>query len=133
MKRELERVRGSGLGELQGMLKEVIPPELVGRHASNGRRRRLPQEVAFWAFLSQALSEDSSCAQAVARVQSWSAAAELPVPSADTSSYCKARQRLPEEMLEAIHEHLVEGLDRSLGGDYRWRGRALKAVDGSSV
>jgi hypothetical protein len=91
------------------------------------------QAVVFWAFLAQVLSEDSSCARAVAMVQNWCRRIGLPVPSPNTGSYTKARQNLPKAMLDGVHGELCSSLDRNLTQEDLWRGHVIKAVDGSSV
>jgi hypothetical protein len=38
---------------------------------ANRRRRSLPPDVTFWAFVAQALSPKSSCREIVARIEAW--------------------------------------------------------------
>ena len=57
--------------------------------------------VTVWVFLSQCLSPDHSCRDAVARLIAWRVARGLKPCSADTGAYCTARNDLPEE---ALHE-----------------------------
>jgi len=110
-----------------------ITPELIDQHNHTRRRRVYPHDVTFWAFLSQTISPDGSCARAVAQVQQWMRSRQQPVPSAATTSYVDARQALPLELLQAVHQSLCDQLDRSLGADARWRGFPVKAIDGTSV
>lgn len=120
-------------GQLSSLFSGVISLESVASHAANRRDREFPDPVTFWAFLAQALSEDRSCARAVAEVQSWRQAHGHPLPSADTSSYCKARLRLPMELVDAVHGDLNASLERSMPSDLLWHGHVVKAIDGSSV
>jgi len=120
-------------GELASELGDVIPAELVAASTTVQRRRCYSQEVTFWAFLSQILSEDGSCSRAVARIQSWCRDHGLPIPSADTSSYCKARQRLPMELLDAIQNRTKNTLDTQMPNELLWCGHVVKAIDGTSV
>ena len=133
LRKERRKLIDQSPGELSAQLCEAIDPQLVANCAENQRRRLFTNEVTFWAFLSQVLSEDGSCARAVAAVQSWSLDHDLVLPSADTSSYCKARQRLPLAMLDAIHDEVTRSLDGQMPGDLRWHGHIVKAFDGSSV
>jgi hypothetical protein len=89
--------------------------------------------VTFWGFLTQVLSEDASCAKAVARIQQWCRQLKLPVPSANTTSFVEARQRLPESMLEGIHQEVYDELERHSSKEDRWRGHVVKAVDATSA
>lgn len=120
-------------GQLSALFADVIAPALVASLALNPRLRHFPHEVTFWAFLSQTLSQDRSCARAVAEVQNWCKDHGHPVPSSDTSSYCKARQRLPLTMIEALQNDLRASLERATPTALLWHGHVTKAVDGSSV
>lgn len=120
-------------GQLSALFADVIAPELVASLADNQRDREYPDPVTFWAFLGQVLSEDGACRRAVAEVQQWRQQQGQNPPSADTSSYCKARQRLPQAMLDGVHEHLRSTLACQTPQDWLWHGRVVKAIDGSSV
>ena len=52
--------------------------------------------VTVWVFLSQCLSPDHSCREAVARLAAWRTAQGLTSCSADTGAYCTARDAVPE-------------------------------------
>jgi hypothetical protein len=51
--------------------------------------------VTLWTFLNQVLSLDHCCLKTVAYLNAHRTARGQKPCSADTSSYCKARQRLP--------------------------------------
>src|SRR6185369_1999376 len=53
--------------------------------------------VTLWVFLGQVLSADHSCRSAVARLIAHRVARGQKACSAETSAYCQARKRLPEE------------------------------------
>jgi hypothetical protein len=84
-------------------------------------------------FLSQVLSEDHSCDEAVDRLQKVRYGHGLPEVSTETTSYCDARIRLPE----GIFWELVRRTGRSIHdrADPSWlfHGRPVKVVDGSTV
>jgi len=126
-------VRSRCPGPLSAQLADVIRPEWLEEASGPQRRRHFSHEVTFWAFLNQILEEDGSCANAVAQIQSWLQEAGRPLPSTDTSSFCKARQRLPLSMLVNIHRRLQTCLDQEAGSELLWRGHVVKAIDGSSV
>ena len=54
---------------LSKQLNSEISPELLSSQSATQRDRIYPNAVTFWAFLAQVLSDDGSCARAVARVQ----------------------------------------------------------------
>jgi putative transposase len=89
--------------------------------------------VTVYVFLSQCLSPDHSCRDAVARLIAWRVAGGLKPCSADTGAYCTARNDLPEEV---VHELACDS-GRQIEGEapetWRWLGRKVRAVDGSTV
>jgi DDE family transposase len=97
------------------------------------RNRLFAPLVTLWVFLSQVLDPDPSCRQAVARFLAWRAAHGQPSCSADTGAYCKARQRLPEGLLAHLTRVTGRGLQEQAPAGWRWLGRTVKVVDGSTV
>jgi hypothetical protein len=89
--------------------------------------------VTLCTFLSQVLSDDHSCRAAVARLLAWRTAQGLPPCSADTGGYCKARQRLPETLLPRLVRDTADGLQKGAPESWRFHGRAVTLVDGSTV
>jgi hypothetical protein len=89
--------------------------------------------VTVWVFLSQCLSPDHSCRDAVTRLMAWRLAYGLKPCSADTGAYCTARSDLPEEALHRlVLETGMETEDQSPAA-WLWRGRKVRVVDGSTV
>jgi hypothetical protein len=69
------------------------------RHCNYPWRERIYTPwITLGIFLSQILSDDHSCDDAVARFQKFRYDQGLPAVAPETSSYCQARQRLPEEL-----------------------------------
>ena len=89
--------------------------------------------VTLWVFLSQVLDPDGSCRAALARFLAWRAARGLPPCSADTSAYCKARGRLPEGLLARLTRDTGRQTQDEAPPAWRWEGRTVKVVDGSTV
>src|SRR3990172_8714246 len=86
--------------------------------------------VTLWTFLSQVLSADHSCREAVARLRAFLTADGQPPCAPGTGAYCKARQRLPEKACARLAcdvggELHAKIRDRSVLG-----GRPVKLVDG---
>jgi Transposase DDE domain len=97
------------------------------------RERLFSPLVTLWVFLSQVLDPDGSCRAAVARFLAWRAARRLPACSADTSAYCKARARLPEGLLARLTRDTGRQPQDEAPPAWRWEGRTVKVVDGSTV
>ncbi len=84
-------------------------------------------------FLRQALSEDRSCQRAVNDTAVTRVAANLPQCSTRTGAYCRARQRLPTALISALTRHSGQHMTERVPPAWRWRGRAVRLVDGTTV
>lgn len=89
--------------------------------------------VTLWAFIAQVLDADHSCRKAVSRVVAYCAVIGLPMPSALTGGYCRARKRLAENLLHRLMGEVGVSLQQKATGNNLWCGRCVKIVDGSSV
>jgi putative transposase len=89
--------------------------------------------VTVWVFLSQCLSPDHSCRDAVARLIAWRLAEGLSPCSADTGAYCTARGDLPEEALHALVRETGQPAEDHSPETWRWQGRRVRVVDGSTI
>jgi len=89
--------------------------------------------VTVWVFLSQCLSPDHSCRDAVARLIAWRLARGLRPCSADTGAYCTARGDLPEEALHALVRDTGRQTEDRSPETWLWHGRKVRVVDGSTV
>ncbi len=119
--------------DIARQLRDEISPELLETHNSSKRVRCYPQPLVFWSFLGQVASGDSSCARAVAKIQTWAAQQKIQIPSAGTARFCAARQALPLEMLQAVHHDLYAQLEANLPQSAHWRGLRIRAEDGTSA
>ncbi len=89
--------------------------------------------VTLWVFLSQCLSPDHSCRDAVARLIAWRVARGLKPCSADTGAYCTARNDLPEDVLHELLRDTGKQIEEASPPDWLWLERKVRAVDGSTV
>jgi len=89
--------------------------------------------VTFWTFFWQMLSPDRSCRCALKRLAAWMSSRGQELNDEDTSPYCKARARLPESALRRLTRLLGSQAHHQAPQPWRWCGRAVKAVDGSTV
>lgn len=112
---------------------DVLPAGFLSEIDPTKRNRHFGCVRVFWAWLAQVIEGNASCSKAVSMIQSWHRAHGLPAPSADTSSYCKGRQRLCKDFLTKIGECVDEHLQRHVHEADLWNGMVLKAIDGSSV
>ena len=89
--------------------------------------------TTIWGFLSQVLSEDHSCRDAVSRIIAHRAASGLKVCSPNTASYCNARARIPTAVLGRLAKQTAQQLQAGLPDGWRWNGRSVFIADGSHV
>ena len=108
----------------------LLKPTARGAHS---RRRFFPQDLTFWAFLSQVLSPESPCRETVRKVQAWYAVRRQPRPGSGTAGYCRARSRLSRDTLLGIHQHGADELQRRVSDEQLWCGRHVKVIDGTGV
>lgn len=53
--------------------------------------------------------------------------------SLNTGPYCKARQRLPLGLIEAVAREVATAAQATEAEHWRWRGREIKLIDGTTV
>jgi hypothetical protein len=125
------------LSQYQEAFGEFIPKTRLVATASgkNSRERIYTPLVTFWAFLAQVLERDAPCRHAVRRIIAWwhYQKPNQPVPSTATTSYCDARARLENSVLQQIGDDLSDRLERNIPSDQLWQGRHVKIVDGTTV
>jgi hypothetical protein len=106
---------------------------VLDEHGVQFRDRLFNPFTTLWGFLSQVLSDDHSCRDAVSRVIAHRAANGLAVCSPNTTSYCNARGRLPTGVLRALAKRAAGELQASAPGRWKWNGRSVFIADGSHV
>jgi Transposase DDE domain len=84
-------------------------------------------------FLSQILSSDHSCGDALDRFQKYLKDCGLPPVANDTASYCEARQRLPEEVVWELARRSGQSIHDKADVQWLFAGRPVKLLDGSTV
>lgn len=97
------------------------------------RERLYPPTVVLSMFMRQALEADSSCQKAVNGWAVQRAADGLRPCSVRTGGYCRARQRLPLEMVSTLGRETGRLLREKALGKWLWRGRTVKLVDGTGI
>jgi hypothetical protein len=129
------KLRTESISELQEAFGSMIHEVLLcpQQNGIGSRQRRFSPLLTFWAFLSQVISPNSSCREAVRKVQAWWALRGQVEISPDTSAYCQARARLPEKTLGCIHEQLADRLESNVPSQSLWLGRNVRIVDGTNL
>lgn len=107
--------------------------ETTEAHLPEHRERLYPPTVTLSMFMMQALNEDGSCQKAVNGWAARRAAEGLSANSIRTGGYCRARQRLSIEMVQALARQAGCLLNRRAPRRWLWRKRVVKLVDGSGI
>jgi hypothetical protein len=89
--------------------------------------------VTVWVFLSQCLSPDHSCRDAVSRLVAWRTARGLKPCSTETSAYCIARDALGEETCRKLVRRTGRDIESQAPDEWLWQGRRVRVVDGSTI
>jgi hypothetical protein len=104
-------------------------------HARNHqwRNRIYTPWITLSMFLSQVLSSDHSCGDALERFQRYRKDCGLPPVADDTASYCEARQRLPEQVVWDLFRRSGQSVHEKADAKWLFAGRPVKLIDGSTV
>jgi hypothetical protein len=125
-------VQGAGHA-LSEVLSRAELEKSVQRYAGSYRDRMYPPLVTLRLFIDQVMSADQSCQDAVARSLSARVSEGLRPSGLNTGAYCKARQRLPAELLTHLCQATGQRLCAAQPAAWRWRGREVKLIDGITV
>ena len=107
--------------------------ETTEAHLPEHRERLYPPTVTLSMFMKQALEQDGSCQKAVNGWAARRAAEGLTAQSIRTGGYCRARGRLPIEMVTALTRESGQLLSALAHSGWGWRGRVVKLVDGTGI
>lgn len=97
------------------------------------RERLFPPTETLAMFLTQAMHPDRSCQQVVNHAAMTHLISGRKPCSASTGGYCRARQRLPLDMVAALVRATGERVDQEIPASWRWRGRRIRIIDGTTV
>jgi Transposase DDE domain len=105
----------------------------LNQHQVTFRDRIFSPVTTIWGFLSQVLSDDHSCRDAVSRILAHRAASGLEPCSPNPASYCNARSRLPTAVLRTLAKNTAQQLQDGIPLPWKWHGRNVFIADGSHV
>jgi hypothetical protein len=115
------------------ILTEASIRDVLDEHGVVFRDRVFSPVTTIWGFLTQVLSEDHSCRDAVSRIIAHRAVSGDPGCSPNTASYCNARSRLLTSVLATLATRTANELETSAAEAWKWHGRSVFIMDGSSV
>ncbi|MCG8363742.1 MAG: IS4 family transposase [Pseudanabaenales cyanobacterium] len=117
--------------------REILPADrleaILTEEGITYRNRVYTPVVTLWAMLYQVLSVDKSLRNTVKCITTWLTAAGGDPPSSDTGAYSKARNRLPESLLQRLVPETAEQLEQTVPKAQYWCGHRVKVFDGTTV
>jgi len=125
-------VQGSGVG-LCDVLSAGALEQAVQQYAGEYRDRVYPPLRTLALFMGQALSQDGACQDAVARYASERSGKGMRPCSLSTGPYCKARSRLPLELVVQLQRQVGRHMVQQLPQSWCWHARPVKLLDGTTV
>ena len=97
------------------------------------RERSFPPTETLSLFLAQAMNADRSCQNIVNEVALTKSLYGMAPCSSNTGSYCKARKRLPVEMVSELVRHTGREMSKHTPQLWKWKGRSVRLIDGTTV
>jgi hypothetical protein len=89
--------------------------------------------ITVWVFLSQCLSADHSCRDAVGRLVAWLAARGRRSCSPKTGAYCTARDKLPRAVCRQLLRETGRRPEQDAPAEWLWHGRRVRVADGTTL
>src|SRR3954447_7087678 len=105
------------------VLTEARILDVLSKHGVEYRDRVFGPVTTIWGFLSQVLSDDHSCRDAVTRIIAHRAANGSAGCSPNPASYCTARGRLHTAVLRTLARRTAQQLQAAAAGEWSWNGR----------
>ena len=111
------------------------PPllDVVEQHLPPHRERLYTPTTTLSLFLAQAMNADASCQNTVNHHVVERVFNGLSACSTTTGAYCKARTRLPQNMIAELAKQTGQLILEQIPNSWRWQGRRVKLVDGTTV
>ena len=114
----------------------LTAPELLDQVESllpEHRERLFPPTETLSMFLAQAMSADRSCQFAVNDASIKRLIGGLSPCSTHTGAYCRARKRLPLEMVSTLTRYTGKWVTQNTPEAWYWKDRPVRLVDGATV
>jgi len=129
-------MRHASQADAYSLFNLLTGPELFEKVESllpEHRERLYPPTETLSIFVAQALSADRSCQKAVDEVAVRRVSLGLSQCSTHTGGYCRARARLPVEMVRELARYTGEWISAHAPPAWCWRGRAVHLVDDTTL
>lgn len=116
------------------VIKQLLPAEglrqIIQDIGLEYRERLFTPVATMWLWLKQRLEPGTGCREVVAGAFARGLVEGQEPVSTDCSAYCKARGRVPEELVERANAQVAQQVDDA--SDYQAFGRPVYLVDGTT-
>ena len=137
IKSQQQRIKHyASINDAFSFFNQLTSPELLDTleiSLPEHRERLFPPTETLSMFLAQALKPDRSCQSIVNDAAIKRLTGGLPPCSTYTGAYCKARQRLPIEMVSTLVRHTGSLIGAAAHQTWLWNGKRVYLVDGTTV
>src|SRR5437588_6561923 len=123
---KVEELRDAPQLPFHDLLEPAAVERVLKDHHVRFRDRIFSPLVTPWTFLSQVLSPDHSCREAVARLIAFRVARGEKPCGPETGSSCKARQRLPLKVVTDLARGTAAQLDERTKDSWTWKGHSVQ-------
>jgi len=107
--------------------------ETVDELSPEYRERRFSPAETLSLFLTQVLNADGSCQNTVNEFAINRMAMGLSSGSASTGAYCRARQRLPLDMVSSLVRETGQLITEQVPDFWLWKDRPVRLIDGTTL
>ncbi len=115
-------------------LSEELVRKVLAECGIEFRERVYKPWITLWAFVSQMLSANGSCQEAVFQVNAWRLQNGERACSPDTGHSCQARSRLPVAFFQTLFARQVETVEQETPEPWKWLGQhEVKIMDGTTM
>lgn len=127
------RCESSSASPFDDVLPQFLTNAILRDIGITWRNRIFSPLVTVSLFIRQLLAGDRSCQESVFHFFQTRVQAAATPCSTGTSSYCKARERLPEDLFRRLTQQAGCRLHSRLPDHWQWKGRSVKLADGTNL
>ena len=120
------------LNEVKEFLSPDLITDVISQLGISYRERIYSPFVTLLLFLGQIFHDDKSCRRSVSELVIMRHKNGQKECSYGTSSYCKAKARLPVTFFSSIAKRIGEFLDQNAAQNWKWQHGDVKVVDGTT-